>query len=489
MAGQAESPSSRLPLRWASRDPDPESRVRGPTECVVHLSLRSSRWRFLPFSPHRGRVLRRQPHGGRTGAGRRRPAWRRAMRRRSGATRRTSRGRSRSPAEAIRAGRLGRSHLPDDGDADRARARLRRPSRRLGGRGGGRGGGVAAAAAPAATQEHRFEVHGARPRDREDRCGGRRRRPRRRTRAITSSTAASPRTRRPPTASACTRPSARAASTPTTWTAGRSGRRTSACKMRMFMAFGEGVGPVLDAGRLILLFDHEGEGFLTMLDAATGTEMLAHAAHRRYQLGGAARGHPRRPQADRRQQPAQGARLRLRDREADLGGRRPGTEHHSASGAAPGSGAGDERLPQPAADGDPARAGGRPDRHRRHRLDGEPRPVVHARRRCSTKASCYFITDTGMVSAPRRGDRTAGVSAGAAAEAVQHQGVAGRCRGGKLYFPTEEGDVIVAKIGPTFDIVATNTLTDQSFIASPALADGDMYLRSRTHLFRISDKK
>jgi outer membrane protein assembly factor BamB len=43
-------------------------------------------------------------------------------------------------------------------------------------------------------------------------------------------------------------------------------------QMRMFQAFGEGVGPVLDAGNLILLFDHEGDGFLTMLDAATGKE-------------------------------------------------------------------------------------------------------------------------------------------------------------------------------------------------------------------------
>ena len=60
--------------------------------------------------------------------------------------------------------------------------------------------------------------------------------------------------------------------------------------------------------------------------------------------------------------------------------------------------------------------------------------------------------------------------------------------GGQLYFATEEGDVVVAKIGPAFDIVATNTLNDQSFIASPAVAGGDIYLRSRTHLFRIAGK-
>ena len=39
---------------------------------------------------------------------------------------------------------------------------------------------------------------------------------------------------------------------------------------------------------------------------------------------------------------------------------------------------------------------------------------------------------------------------------------------GRLYFSTEDEDVVVAKAGPTLDIIATNTLKDQSFIASPA---------------------
>ncbi|MGH9312468.1 MAG: hypothetical protein ACRD09_05725 [Vicinamibacterales bacterium] len=56
---------------------------------------------------------------------------------------------------------------------------------------------------------------------------------------------------------------------------------------------------------------------------------------------------------------------------------------------------------------------------------------------------------------------------------------------GKLYISTEEGDVVVVKMGDTFEVVATNTLADQSFIATPAIAGGDIFLRSRTHLFRI----
>lgn len=59
---------------------------------------------------------------------------------------------------------------------------------------------------------------------------------------------------------------------------------------------------------------------------------------------------------------------------------------------------------------------------------------------------------------------------------------------GRLYLATEEGDVVVLKLGESYEVFATNTLTDQSFIASPIMAGDDLYLRSRTHLFRISGK-
>jgi hypothetical protein len=41
-------------------------------------------------------------------------------------------------------------------------------------------------------------------------------------------------------------------------------------------------------------------------------------------------------------------------------------------------------------------------------------------------------------------------------------------------------------MGDTFEVLATNTLADQSFIASPVIVDQAIYLRSRTHLFRIA---
>jgi outer membrane protein assembly factor BamB len=59
---------------------------------------------------------------------------------------------------------------------------------------------------------------------------------------------------------------------------------------------------------------------------------------------------------------------------------------------------------------------------------------------------------------------------------------------GRVYLATEDGDVFVVKAGPAFEALATNTLADQSFIASPIAVGSELYLRSRTHLFCIGDR-
>jgi outer membrane protein assembly factor BamB len=60
---------------------------------------------------------------------------------------------------------------------------------------------------------------------------------------------------------------------------------------------------------------------------------------------------------------------------------------------------------------------------------------------------------------------------------------------GKLYLATEDGDVLVLKMGEKFEVLATNTLQDQVFIATPVIAGGEIYLRGQTTLFAISEKK
>jgi outer membrane protein assembly factor BamB len=59
---------------------------------------------------------------------------------------------------------------------------------------------------------------------------------------------------------------------------------------------------------------------------------------------------------------------------------------------------------------------------------------------------------------------------------------------GHLYVPTESGDVHVIDLSQDYDAekVVTNTLAEQFFIASPAVVDGELFLRSKTHLFCIA---
>ena len=58
--------------------------------------------------------------------------------------------------------------------------------------------------------------------------------------------------------------------------------------------------------------------------------------------------------------------------------------------------------------------------------------------------------------------------------------------GDKIYLLTEEGDVIVVKRGPEYEVIAVNSM-DEMFLASPAVVDGELFLRGLEHLFCISD--
>jgi outer membrane protein assembly factor BamB len=96
----------------------------------------------------------------------------------------------------------------------------------------------------------------------------------------------------------------------------------------------------------------------------------------------------------------------------------------------------------------------------------------------------YFITDTGMLSCFNA--RTG--------EPFYHQQRLPKPynfkaspvgANGKLYLATEEGDVVVVKMGEKYEVLATNTMTDQVFISTPAVAGGSLYLRSHGMLYCI----
>jgi len=57
---------------------------------------------------------------------------------------------------------------------------------------------------------------------------------------------------------------------------------------------------------------------------------------------------------------------------------------------------------------------------------------------------------------------------------------------GRIYFQSEDGVTTVIAPGPEFRVLATNTL-DGASLASMAVADGSIFLRTHTHVYRIKN--
>lgn len=256
-------------------------------------------------------------------------------------------------------------------------------------------------------------------------------------------------------------------------------------QMQMFLGFGEGVGPVVDDGRLILLFDHDGgESFITMLEAETGRELWRTARDE-----GTSWSTPLVVTHGGQKQIVVAAPQKVRAYEFETGRLVWET-----------AGLGMNTIPRPVQHDDlvlvmsgfrnPALLAIRLGHE--GNLEGTDAIVWTMNRGLSYTASpvlhegrLYFVTDSGMVSS---------VDA-ATGEPIYQQvrfpepynlKASPVLAGSHLYFATEEGDVLVARLGDTFEVLATNTLQDQSFVSSPAVAQGDLYLRSRTHLFRVT---
>jgi outer membrane protein assembly factor BamB len=255
-------------------------------------------------------------------------------------------------------------------------------------------------------------------------------------------------------------------------------------KMRMDLAFGEGTPLTLHDDRLLLHFDHLDTGFLVMLDPATGREIWRVKRIERYNWAA--------PYVavheGRRQIVMSGLTVR-------------GYDFDSGELLWEAAGLGENTIPQPVQHHDVVFAmSGHTVRMlmairlgRRGTLTNTdaivwstprgaaytPSPLLHDGR-------LYVVNDSGQVSC---------------FEAATGKPLYQQMRlpkpysfksspvgaNGKLYLATEDEDVVVVRMGDRFEVLATNTLQGQSFIASPVIVDGEMYLRSRTHLFRISD--
>jgi outer membrane protein assembly factor BamB len=56
---------------------------------------------------------------------------------------------------------------------------------------------------------------------------------------------------------------------------------------------------------------------------------------------------------------------------------------------------------------------------------------------------------------------------------------------GKLFMPSEDGDVYVVKAGTKFELLATNPM-GEALMGTPAIVDGMILLRGQRHLFAIA---
>jgi outer membrane protein assembly factor BamB len=254
-------------------------------------------------------------------------------------------------------------------------------------------------------------------------------------------------------------------------------------QMRMFQEFGEGVGPVLDEGRLIVLADHEGDGFLVLLDAATGRDIW-----RTPRTDGTNWAAPLVVRHNGRKQIVVNSPRKVRAYDYESGKQIWET-----------AGLGLNTIPRAVQHGETVivMSGFINPRAMAIQLGREgdlagtdaikwtaTRGLAYTTSPVLLDGTLYFLTDNGLVSAI---DADTGSPVYQQVRlpkpyAIKSSPVAA---GGLLYFPTEDGDVVVARVGSTLDVVATNVLTDQSFVASPAVVGGDIFLRSRTHLFRI----
>jgi outer membrane protein assembly factor BamB len=255
-------------------------------------------------------------------------------------------------------------------------------------------------------------------------------------------------------------------------------------KMQMRLAFGEGTGVVVDDGRIYLQFDHQGEGFVVALNAADGKELW-----RAPRMENSSWSTPLVATHAGAKQLVVTADTKVKAYEVNTGKL---IWEVAGLGANP--------IPQPVQFGDTVlvMSGYRNPRlmavklGRTGDLTGTDAVVWETTRGTSYTASpalhdgrLYVIADNGMMSVFDAATGTPHYIQTRLPKPYNFK-ASPLVVGDRVYLATEEGEVVVVKTGDTFEVLATNTLTDQSFIASPIVVGNDLYLRSRTHLFRIS---
>jgi outer membrane protein assembly factor BamB len=254
-------------------------------------------------------------------------------------------------------------------------------------------------------------------------------------------------------------------------------------RLRMFMTFGEGAWTWLEGDTLLVVLDHEGESFLVALDKATGKERWRTPRQGNTNWSG-----PYVTTVNGRKQVIVSATRESVGYDLETGQRIWWAR-----------GLGQNTIPQPiAADGlvfvmsgyrNPnlmaIRLGRTGDLTSTDAIAWEnqrgnsytPSPVLH-------DGILYLLTDSGMLSALDAKTGKPHYLQERLPKPYQFKASPVGANG-KLYLATESDDVVVVRMGPKFEVLATNTLKDQTFIATPAIADGEIYLRGQSTLFAI----
>jgi outer membrane protein assembly factor BamB len=254
--------------------------------------------------------------------------------------------------------------------------------------------------------------------------------------------------------------------------------------MKIRLGFGEGTAPVLEGDRLIIEFDHEGESFITALDKRTGKEVWRTS---RDEMTNWAM--PLVVEHGGKKQIVTSATRKVRSYDLETG-----------KLIWECTGLGLNTIPAPVAAGGLVivMSGFRDPNLLAIRLGREgdltgTDAIVWTNTRGNSytpspllfEGKLYVLTDNGFLSCfdaatgkpyyqQMRLPKTYSFKASPVGA------------GGKLYLATENEDVVVVRLGEKFEVLQTNTMPDQVFIATPAVAAGELILRSQNKLYAIA---
>lgn len=258
-------------------------------------------------------------------------------------------------------------------------------------------------------------------------------------------------------------------------------------QMKMRLQFGEGTAPVLDRDRIILTFDHEAGSFIVALDKRTGKELW-----RTQRDEPSSWSTPLIIEHAGRRQVIVSATNRVRSYDVATG-----KQIWECGGL------GSNVIPAPVyQDGVVyVMSGHRDPKLMAIRLGKEgdltgsesvlwthTRGIAYTASPVLFEGKLYVLTDSGQVSCFNIADGVPYFHQVRLPRPYNFKASPVGARG-KLYLSSEEGDVIILKMGEKLEVLATNTLADQTFIASPVIVGGELFLRSQRYLYCISESR